>query len=74
MKIYGIYKINTTDMDWPILYKGNPYKIAHGNIFFIHKVLMDSDRGLAINLSNVYLVTENNIERLGKQKVRLVVL
>ena len=61
-------------MDWPMLYTGNPYKIVPGNVFFMHMILMDSDSELAMNLGETYLVTENGNERLGKQKLDLVVL
>ena len=37
-------------------------------------ILMDSDSNLGINLGETYLVTENGNERLGKQKLDLVVL
>jgi len=61
-------------MDWPMLYKDNPYVITPGNVFFMHMILMDSDNELAMNLGETYLVTENGNERLGKQKLDLVVL
>ena len=61
-------------MDWPMLYTGNPYKIVPGNVFFMHMILMDSDSNLAMNLGETYLVTEKGNERLGKQKLDLVVL
>ena len=61
-------------MDWPMLYTGNPYKIVPGNVFFMHMILMDSENQLAMNLGETYLVTENGNERLGKQKLDLVVL
>jgi len=61
-------------MDWPMLYTGNPYVITPGNVFFMHMILMDSDSKLAMNLGETYLVTENGNERLGKQKLDLVVL
>jgi Xaa-Pro dipeptidase len=61
-------------MDWPMLYTGNPYKIVPGNVFFMHMILMDSDNNLAMNLGETYLITENGNERLGKQKLDLVVL
>ena len=61
-------------MDWPMLYNGNPYLIKPGNVFFIHMILMDSDNNLAMNLGETYLVTENGNERLGKQKIDLVIL
>jgi len=61
-------------MDWPMLYTGNPYVIQPGNVFFMHMILMDSDNELAMNLGETYLVTENGNERLGKQKLDLMVL
>ena len=61
-------------MDWPMLYTGNPYVITPGNVFFMHMILMDSDNRLAMNLGETYLVTEDGNERLGKQKLDLVVL
>ena len=61
-------------MDWPMLYTGNPYVIQPGNVFFMHMILMDSDNELAMNLGETYLVTESGNERLGKQKLDLVVL
>jgi len=36
--------------------------------------LMDSDGNLAMNLGETYLVTKNGNERLGKQKLDLVIL
>ena len=61
-------------MDWPMLYTGSPYIIQPGNVFFMHMILMDSDNELAMNLGETYLVTENGNERLGKQKLDLVVM
>ena len=60
-------------MDWPMLYTGNPYVIEPGNIFFMHMILMDSENNLAMNLGETYLVTESGNERLGKQKLDLVI-
>ena len=61
-------------MDWPMLYTGNPYIFQPGNIFFMHMILMDSENQLAMNLGETYLVTKDGNERLGKQKLDLVVL
>ena len=61
-------------MDVPMIYANNPYVIEQGNVFFMHMILMDSDNELAMNLGETYLVTENGNERLGKQKLDLVVL
>ena len=71
---YKILKMNTERLDWPMLYTGNPYVIQPGNVFFMHMILMDSVNELAMNLGETYLVTENGNERLGKQKLDLVVL
>ncbi len=61
-------------MDVPMIYTGNKYIIEPGNIFFMHMILMDSENQLAMNLGETYLVTENGNERLGSQKLDLVVL
>ena len=61
-------------MDWPMLYTGNPYIIQPGNVFFMHMILMDSDNELAMNLGETYLVTESGNERLGNQKLDLIIL
>ena len=61
-------------MDWPMLYTGNPYIIEPGNVFFMHMILMDSENQLAMNLGETYLVTDKGNERLGNQKLDLVIL
>ena len=45
-----------------------------GMVFFMHMILMDSENQLAMNLGETYLVTEKGNERLGKQKLDLIVL
>ena len=60
-------------MDWPMLYKGNPIKLAPGMIFFMHMILMDSENQLAMNLGETYLITEKGNERLGKKTLDLIV-
>ena len=59
---------------WPMLYTGNPVILSPGMVFFMHMILMDSKAQLAMNLGETYLVTETGNERLGKQKLGLVVL
>ena len=61
-------------MDWPMLYTGNSYVIEPGNVFFMHMILMDSENQLAMNLGETYLVNDKGNERLGKQKLDLVIL
>ena len=58
----------------PMLFTGNPLIIKPGMVFFMHMILMDSEAQLAMNLGETYLVTETGNERLGKQKLDLVVL
>ena len=64
--------------DWmdvpPMIFTGNPLIIKPGMVFFMHMILMDSEAQLAMNLGETYLVTETGNERLGKQKLDLVVL
>ena len=52
----------------------NPLIIKPGMVFFMHMILMDSEAQLAMNLGETYLVTETGNERLGKQKLDLVIL
>jgi Xaa-Pro dipeptidase len=58
----------------PMIFTGNPLIIKPGMIFFMHMILMDSEAQLAMNLGETYLVTETGNERLGKQKLDLVIL
>ena len=58
----------------PMIFTGNPLIIKPGMVFFMHMFLMDSEAQLAMNLGETYLVTETGNERLGKQKLDLVVL
>ena len=71
------YSLGTTFapnwMDWPMLYTGNPVILLPGMVFFMHMILMDSDKQLAMNLGETYLVTSDGNERLGKKKIDLVI-
>ena len=57
----------------PMIFTGNPLIIKPGMVFFMHMILMDSKSQLAMNLGETYLVTETGNERLGKQKLDLVI-
>ena len=69
---------STFALNWmdcpPMIFTGNPLIIKSGMIFFMHMILMNSELQLAMNLRETYLVTEDGNERLGKQKLDLVVL
>ena len=58
----------------PMIFTGNPLIIKPGMVFFMHMILMDSKAQLAMNLGETYLVTKDGNERLGKQKLDLVIL
>ena len=57
-----------------MIFTGNPLIIKPWMVFFMHMIFMDSEVQLAMNLGETYLVTEDGNERLGKQKLDLVVL
>jgi len=58
----------------PMIFTSNPLILEPGMVFFMHMILMDSENQLAMNLGETYLVNEKGNERLGKQKLDLVVL
>ena len=58
----------------PMIYADNPLILKRGMVFFMHMILMDSENQLAMNLGETYLVTEKGNERLGRQKLDLVIL
>ena len=57
-----------------MIFTGNPLIIRPGIVLFILMILMDSEAQLAMNLGETYLVTKDGNERLGKQKLDLVIL
>ena len=58
----------------PMIHTGNPLIIKPGLVFIMNMILMDNKAQLAMNLGETYLVTETGNEKLGKQKLDLVVL
>ena len=58
----------------PMIFTGNPLIIKPGMVFFMRMILMNNGAQLAMNLGETYLVTESGNERLGKQKLDLVIL
>ncbi len=71
------YSLGTTFspnwMDWPMLYHGNPVEAAPGMVFFIHIIVMDSPRGLAMTLGRTSEVTETGSVPLSAASIDLVV-
>ena len=62
-----------TWMDWPMLYTGNPIVIEPNMVIFIHMIMLDSGRSLAMALGETVLVTEAGCERLSRMSLDLVV-
>ncbi len=52
-------------MDWPMLYHGNPLEAAPGMAFFVHIIIFDNERGLAMTLGRTSLITEAGAEPLS---------
>ena len=70
------YSLGTTFapnwMDWPMFYHGNPEVAAPGQVFFIHIIIFDSERGLAMTSGQTVLVVERGVEVLSKRPLELV--
>ena len=60
-------------MDWPMFYADNPVIAEPNMVFFMHPMILDSDRGLAIALGETVRVTETGCERLSTASLDLVV-
>lgn len=81
---YQAYRMNATGyslgttfapnwMDWPMFYHGNPEPAAPGQVFFIHIIIFDSERQLAMTNGQTVLVGERGVETLSKRPTDLVV-
>lgn len=72
------YSLGTTFspnwMDWPMLYHANPTVAAPGMVFFVHIIIFDSERGLAMTLGRTSLIGETKAEPLSKAPLDLVVM
>lgn len=59
-------------MDWPMIYADNPVVLEPGMVFFIHIILADSNRGLAMSLGRTALVTDSAPEILSRLPLSVV--
>ena len=70
------YSLGTTYapnwMDWPMLYAGQAIEAQPGMVFFIHIILFDAERGLAMTLGRTSLVTDAAAEPLSRAAIELV--
>lgn len=57
----------------PMLYSGNPMPAAPGMILFLHAILIDAPRNLAMSLGHTVLVTETGREVLSSRIPKYVV-
>jgi Xaa-Pro dipeptidase len=70
---YGMGAVfNPIWVDFPMFYEANPLPMNPGNVFFLHMILMDSDRGLAMCWGHSVLITESGAERLSRHSLDLV--
>jgi Xaa-Pro dipeptidase len=71
------YSLGTTFapnwMDWPMFYRGNPEPAAEGMVFFIHIIIFDSPRGLAMTLGRTSEVTASGSRPLSLASLDMVV-
>ena len=72
------YSLGTTFspnwMDRPMLYAGNPVPAEPGMVFFLHCIVVDSERGVAMSLGRTCLVTGAGREVLSTSPLDLIVV
>ena len=61
-------------MDWPMLFSGNPVLTEPGMVFFLHCVVVDSGRGVAMSLGRTCLVTGTGSEALSARPLEFIVV
>ncbi|WP_366656185.1 Xaa-Pro peptidase family protein [Fodinicurvata sp. EGI_FJ10296] len=59
-------------MDWPMLYHANPVQLQPGMAFFVHIIVFDSDKGLAMSLGRTSLITASGAEPLSTTTLDLI--
>jgi len=59
-------------MDWPMLYHANPVELRPGMVFFVHIIIFDSERGLAMTLGRSSLIGERGAEPLSRMPLEPV--
>ncbi len=60
-------------MDWPMLYHGNPALVEPGMVFFLHMIVVDSERGLAMTPGHSVLIGPSGAEKLSQESLDFVV-
>ncbi|MCC7049062.1 MAG: aminopeptidase P family protein [Alphaproteobacteria bacterium] len=71
------YSLGTTFapnwMDWPMFYHGNPVIAEPGMVFFLHMIVVDSDRNIAMAPGYTVEVTDKGCVPLSKLPLDLVI-
>ena len=62
-----------TWMDWPMIFRDNPLVVQPNMVIFMHMILLDWDRKLAMSVGDTVLVTSDGCETLTKMGTDLVV-
>lgn len=62
-----------TWMDWPMIYAGNPVVLEPNMVIFMHAILLDWERRLAMSLGDTVVVTPNGCKTLTKMGTDLIV-
>ena len=62
-----------TWMDWPMIYRDNPVAVEPNMVIFMHMILLDWDRRLAMSVGDTVLVTAGGCETLTKMGTGLTV-
>jgi Xaa-Pro dipeptidase len=60
-------------VDPPMFYEGNPVPLRENSVFFLHMILFDDARGLAMTLGQSVLVTAAGCENLSRSPLHLIV-
>jgi len=72
------YSLGTTFspnwMDRPMLFSGNTVPAEPGMVFFLHCVVADSERGVAMSLGRTCLVTDAGREVLSRRPLDLIIV
>jgi Xaa-Pro dipeptidase len=72
------YSLGTTFspnwMDWPMLYADNPVAVESGMVIFVHIIIFDSARNLAMTLGRTSLIVESGAEPLSQAPLDLAVV
>ncbi len=58
-------------MDWPMLFHGNALPAAPGMVFFVHIIVFDEPRGLAMTLGRSCVIGQHRAEPLSRAGLAL---